>query len=47
MEVAMIGLDIAKDIFQVRGVAAEGRPLLRSQLRRRRVVVSLPTARRA
>jgi transposase len=37
MNVATIGLDIAKHIFQVHGADAEGRPLLRRRLRRSQV----------
>jgi transposase len=33
--VTTIGLDIAKSVFQVRGIDAEGRVIIRRQLRRR------------
>ncbi len=38
MEVSTIGLDIAKNVFQVHGVDAEGAVLIRRQLRRRQVL---------
>jgi len=38
MEVSTIGLDIAKNVFQVHGVDAEGAVLVRRQLRRRQVL---------
>jgi len=38
MEVTTIGLDIAKNVFQVHGVDAEGTVVLRRQLRRSRVL---------
>jgi hypothetical protein len=34
MKVVTIGLDLAKNIFQVHGVDREGHPLLRKRLRR-------------
>jgi len=37
MKVVIIGLDLAKHIFQAHGVDAEGRPLLRKRLRRSQV----------
>ncbi len=37
MRVVIIGLDLAKHIFQVHGVDAEGRPCLRKRLRRSQV----------
>src|SRR3712207_7406285 len=37
MHVATIGLDLAKHAFQVHGVNAEGRPVLRKRLRRSEV----------
>jgi hypothetical protein len=36
-EVTTIGLDLAKHVFQVHGVDAEGAPVLRKQLRRSQV----------
>ena len=33
-QVTTIGLDLAKHVFQVHGVDAEGRPVLRKRLRR-------------
>ena len=38
MTIVRIGLDIAKHVFQVHGVAEDGRVLLRRQLRRGQVV---------
>jgi transposase len=38
MQVATIGLDIAKTIFQVHGVDAEGRVVVRQRFTRRRVL---------
>jgi transposase len=37
-EVNTIGLDLAKSVFQVRGVDASGKAVMRRQLRRRQVV---------
>jgi transposase len=37
--VTTIGLDIAKSVFQVHGIDAEGKVVLRQQLKRRRVLV--------
>jgi transposase len=37
-EVTMIGLDLAKSVFRVHGVDAPGKPIIRRQLRRRRVL---------
>lgn len=37
MKVVTIRLDLAKHVFQVHGADAEGRPLLRKQLRRSHV----------
>ncbi len=37
MQVTTIGLDLAKHVFQVHGVDAEGRPVLRKRLRRSEV----------
>jgi transposase len=39
--ISTIGLDIAKSVFQVRGVDAAGQVVLRRQLRRRHVLVYL------
>lgn len=37
-QVSIIGLDLAKNVFQVHGVTAAGRPVIRRQLRRRQVL---------
>ncbi len=37
-EVTMIGLDLAKSVFRVHGVDGSGKPIIRRQLRRRRVL---------
>ena len=37
-EVTTIGLDLAKNIFQIHGVDAEGQVLIRRQLRRNQVL---------
>jgi transposase len=37
MKVVIIGLDLAKHIFQIHGVDAEGRPRLRKRLHRSQV----------
>jgi transposase len=37
----IIGLDIAKSVFQVRGIDAEGNVLIRRQLKRRYVRLQL------
>src|SRR6516165_4904474 len=39
MRVATIGLDIAKNVFQIHGVDAEGQVIVRQCLARRRVLV--------
>lgn len=38
MDIKVIGLDLAKNVFQVHGISASGRALLRRQLKRREVV---------
>ncbi len=38
MEVTTIGLDLAKNVFQVHGVDDEGTGVIRRQLRRSRVL---------
>jgi transposase len=38
MEVTTIGLDIAKSVFQVHGVDAEGKVIVRRQIKRRYVL---------
>ena len=38
MQVTTIGLDLAKSIFQVHGVDAGGRPVVRKALRRAQVL---------
>ncbi len=42
-EVATIGLDLAKNLFQVHGVDADGRVLIRKQLRRNQVLAFFKT----
>ncbi len=37
-EVITIGVDLAKSVFQVHGVNASGKPVVRRQLRRRQVL---------
>jgi hypothetical protein len=39
--ITIIGLDIAKSVFQVRGIDAEGNVLIRRQLKRRYVRLQL------
>ena len=46
MDVTTIGLDVAKDVFQIHSADAEGRPVLRRRLRRSQVArffANLPT----
>jgi hypothetical protein len=43
--VTTIGLDIAKSVFQVHGVDAAGRVVIRRQLKRRHVLASLRSSR--
>jgi hypothetical protein len=38
MQIATIGLDIAKNVFQVHGIDASERVVVRKQLRRRQVL---------
>ncbi len=40
METKTIGMDLAKNVFQVHGVDAHGKVFLRKQLRRSRVAAS-------
>ena len=37
-EIAVIGLDLAKNVFQVHAISAEGQPVIRRQLRRAEVL---------
>ena len=37
-EIATVGLDLAKNVFQVHGVSADGRVVVRRQLRRAEVL---------
>lgn len=39
MKIATIGLDIAKNVFQVHGVDGEGRAVLRRKVRRDKLLV--------
>ncbi len=43
-EVTTIGLDLAKNVFQVHGVDGSGKPIIRRQLRRRQVLAFLQEA---
>ena len=45
--VTTIGLDIAKSVFQVHGIDAEGKVLIRRQLKRRYVLAFFQKLRRA
>jgi transposase len=45
--ITTIGLDIAKSVFQVHGVDEEGNVILRRQLKRRYVLLSFKSSRRA
>jgi transposase len=45
--VTTIGLDIAKSVFQVHGIDAEGQVIIRRQLRRRYVLAFFENWRRA
>lgn len=38
MKVTTVGIDLAKNVFQVHGVDEQGKTVLRKQLRRRDVV---------
>ena len=42
--ITTIGLDIAKSVFQVHGIDAEGKVVIRRQLKRRYVLAFLPEA---
>ncbi len=46
MQITTIGLDIAKNVFQVHGVDAEGQPVLRKKLRRGQVLKFFATLER-
>ncbi len=41
MEITTIGLDLAKNVFQVHGIDANGKVVVRRRLRRAQVVKSL------
>ncbi len=41
MEITTIGLDLAKNVFQVHGIDANGKVVVRRRLRRDQVVKSL------
>jgi transposase len=43
MPVSTVGLDVAKQVFQVRGVKAEGAVVLRTRLRRSEVMTFFST----
>ncbi len=38
MKISTVGLDLAKNVFQVHGIDAEGRVVVRRALRRRQVM---------
>jgi transposase len=38
VEISVVGLDLAKHVFQVHGADARGRPVLRRKLRRTQVL---------
>jgi hypothetical protein len=42
--ITTVGLDIAKSVFQVHGIDAAGKVLVRRQLKRRQVLPALPGA---
>ena len=46
-EISIIGLDLAKNVFQVHGADESGRAVVRKKLRRAQVWCSLPTCRAA
>jgi transposase len=37
MEITTVGIDLAKNVFQIHGVSKHGKAILRKQLRRRQV----------
>lgn len=39
MQITRIGLDLAKNVFQIHGVDQEGRPVLHKQIRRDQVAM--------
>ena len=43
-QVSTIGLDLAKNVFQVHGIDAQGKILVRKALRRRRFFRTLPSS---
>ena len=47
MQVTTVGLDIAKNLFQVHGADAQGRPVLKRKLARGKVLEFFATCRRA
>ena len=47
MQITTIGLDIAKNIFQVHGIHAAEKVVVRNQLRRSQVLVFFEARRRA
>ncbi len=46
MQIATIGIDLTKNVFQVHGANEHGKPVLRKQLNRDQVVVFFSTCRR-
>jgi len=41
-EVATVGLDLAKNVFQVHAISSDGAALVRRKLRRAEVIVRVP-----
>ncbi len=39
MEIRTVGIDLAKNVFQIHGMKERGKPLLRKQLKRDQVAV--------
>jgi transposase len=39
MQITTVGIDLAKNIFQIRGVGSQGKVVARKQLRRNRVAM--------
>jgi transposase len=39
MKITTVGIDLAKNVFQIHGVDERGKPVLRKQLRRGQLVI--------
>jgi transposase len=47
VKITTIGIDLAKNVFQVHGVDERGKPVLKKQVKREQMATFLPNCRRA